>query len=714
VDHWEVRGWCADESGIEDHLTVEIFADDTFIGTVQCDQHRPDVQNLVGGSGFYGFTFRFSASHSDLFQTDRWISAREQTTRRFFGRILSPRSSLPERIGELGRLRTELEQIKTVLSRIEAEMPVYNRQFGFPLTAYSEYFAAYSQNADERLAAYRDRLNKLSIRSVVSIIMFVDGSSLEALDSSVQSVRQQIYPAWELVTVIDGTIPQGDAIKSFLTRQARIEPRVKPAIDEFPRSDRVEWGLRQCSGEAVGFLKCGDRLAPDALFHAMSTAQDGLAGLIYTDEDEFEILGDGSCVHHTPKFKPDFDLDLLLSHDYLGSFFLSSARVLAKVVPLGAQLFGAQRHDLALRLIEHLEPAQIRHVPRVLYHRNATRDSSNVESVAPACTQEESVRAVNAYFSRNGIAATAEPHTDPLGRARPGAARIKWALPEAPPMVSIIIPTRDRKDLLGPCLDSLALVSIEYPGQIEIIVVDNDTTEPEAKALLTHIVQSSRGRVLGFSGPFNWSAMNNFAAEQARGEVLIFLNNDTLVLSEGWCAELVSQACRPEIGAVGARLLYEDGLIQHAGVVTGIGRGLAANEGVGETVADGGYLGRSHLQRGVSAVTGACLATRKAVFEQVQGFDEVYLPIAFNDVDYCLKVRHAKLRVIYTPFATMYHYESKSRGIATVGKARQRQEHEERNFQLRYQDRIADPFYNPNFDSYDKPFAVLRPPRWDI
>jgi GT2 family glycosyltransferase len=204
--------------------------------------------------------------------------------------------------------------------------------------------------------------------------------------------------------------------------------------------------------------------------------------------------------------------------------------------------------------------------------------------------------------------------------------------------------------------------------------------------------------------------LNNFAAEQAQGDILIFLNNDTLVLSGGWCTELVSQASRQDVGAVGARLLYEDGTIQHAGVVIGLERGLAGHEGTGEAVLDGGYLGRSRLQRGVSAVTGACLATRRVVFERVQGFDEVHFPVTFNDVDYCLKVREAKLKVMYTPFATMYHYESKSRGIATTGEAKQRQYREEMNFQMRYKDR-TDPFYNPHFSRYSKPFTMLRVPR---
>jgi GT2 family glycosyltransferase len=358
-----------------------------------------------------------------------------------------------------------------------------------------------------------------------------------------------------------------------------------------------------------------------------------------------------------------------------------------------------------------MECPQIRHISRVLYHRDATLNALDIEAAEAGRVRENSLHAVNAYFDRNSIAATAEPHADPLGRAHPLAARIRWALPKAPPSVSIIIPTRDRKELLSPCLDSLASVSREYPGESEIIIVDNDTTEPKAKALLRKFAQTSYGRVLSFSGPFNWSAINNFAVGEAKGEVLIFLNNDTLVLSEGWCTELVSQASRPDVGAVGTRLLYENGAIQHAGVAIDVVRGLAAHEGVGEAVAHGGYLGRSHLQRSASAVTGACLATRRTVFEQVQGFDEIDLQITFSDFDYCLKVRKAKLKVIYTPFATMYHFESKSRGVGATGEARRRQDREETHFWVRWRDHIYDAFYNPHFERSAKPFTVLRPPR---
>ena len=340
IDHvniWEVRGWCGDEAGAGEDLVIEIFVDTIFVGTVSCDQLRPDVQRLLGGNGIYGFTFSFSASHLDLFQVDRWISAREQTTKRTFGRILFPRSSHPERIDHLARLHRELEQIRTVLDRIEAELPEQARQFSYPLSAYSEYFAAYVQCTEERVTVYRNRLDDLPSRPAVSIMLFVDTPCLEAIDMSIRSVKDQVYSAWELVVVVCNADALGDAVRSFLARQARSEPRIRLVMDELAVEppDRVA-PVGECSGGFVGFLKCGDRLSPDALFHAMSVPPDRPTKLIYADEDGFEAVSYGPWVHHSPKFKPDFDFDLLLSHDYLGNFLLVSAQLLAQAGPLAS------------------------------------------------------------------------------------------------------------------------------------------------------------------------------------------------------------------------------------------------------------------------------------------------------------------------------------------------------------------------------------------
>jgi GT2 family glycosyltransferase len=278
------------------------------------------------------------------------------------------------------------------------------------------------------------------------------------------------------------------------------------------------------------------------------------------------------------------------------------------------------------------------------------------------------------------------------------------------PEVSIIVPTRDRLDLLRPCVESVLRSAEAYAGRMELLIVDNGSTEVRTHEYFGSLGADTRVRVMPYPGPFNWSAINNAAAHAARGEVLIFLNNDTVVLAPAWCHELAANALRPDVGTVGGRLLYADGTIQHAGVVLGI-EGAAGHECIGETLAAGGYFGRTHLQRSTAAVTGACLATRRGLFEQLGGFDDVELKVAFSDVDYCLKVRRAGYRVVYNPFATLYHFESKSRGHELTDAQQKRHRGESACLQSRWGRELqADPYYNPHFERFGRPWERLRPP----
>ena len=274
----------------------------------------------------------------------------------------------------------------------------------------------------------------------------------------------------------------------------------------------------------------------------------------------------------------------------------------------------------------------------------------------------------------------------------------------------MIVPTRDRVDLLEPCLTSLIAASEHNRTRVEVLVVYNQSREPETFSALERIGRSFPLRVIDHDGAFNWALMNNRAAAQTEAEVLIFLNNDTAVLAQDWCDELCSQAMRPEIGAVGARLLYADGTIQHAGVVAGGWHAFAAHEGVGAPGGDPGYLERHVLLREVSAVTGACLATRRSVFESVGGFDALSLPIEGNDTDYCFRLRAAGLKVLYDPYCTLYHYESKSRGLNMDPLKRNQAEAANLLMRARWGEAYRnDPFYNPHFDRLAPPLSRLRP-----
>jgi GT2 family glycosyltransferase len=326
-------------------------------------------------------------------------------------------------------------------------------------------------------------------------------------------------------------------------------------------------------------------------------------------------------------------------------------------------------------------------------------------------------RAIGDFLSATGVADRTEITEAP---ATPGWARVKWTLPATPPRVTLIVPTRNRGDLLRRCAEGV-LRRTDYPD-LELIIMDNDSDEAETLALFERLKQDARVRVVPFRGAFNYSAVNNAAARVATGDILVLLNNDVDVIGGDWLQELVSHAVRPDVGAVGARLLFPDDTVQHAGVVLGVGSfaggpGVAGHFGLHAPASDIGYFGQTGLTREVSAATGACLALRKSVYDSVGGLDEENLPIAFNDVDLCLRIRASGLRIIFTPYATLYHLESASRGSDVDGVKARRFNREARMMRARWGRQLDnDPFYNANFSRYLGGFQLAVParrsPRW--
>jgi GT2 family glycosyltransferase len=503
-----------------------------------------------------------------------------------------------------------------------------------------------------------------------------------------------------------------DELRSLLHRYTG-DPRIR-WIENTSRSGiavNTNRGIREAQGEYIAFLDHDDELAPDALYHIALRLQDRKYGLLYSDEDRIEEDEFGHCVHHSPYFKPDFDSDLLLSLNYICHLVVVNREILNAVDGLRPGYEGAQDHDLLLRVVENLREEEVLHLPRVLYHWRVTPGSVSRTPQWADTIQQNIVAVVDDHLRRRQSAAKAEPHNDPLGSGRQFATRVRWSLPQSAPDISIVIATRDRLELLRPCIQSVLANLEQYPGRTEILIVDNDTTDPSTLRYFSQISALPHVRIVRFRGQFNYSSINNAGARQAAGDVLIFLNNDTVVLSKDWCVELVANAMRPEVGAVGARLLYPDGTIQHAGVILGI-EGVAGHECVGETPMAGGYFGRTQLQRSTAAVTGACLVTRKELFLKMDGgFDELDLKVAFNDVDYCMKLRKAGYRVIYNPFAVLYHLESKSRGREITQAQQERHRLEALAFRARWSDEeILDPYYNLHFERYARPFERLRPP----
>ncbi len=528
---------------------------------------------------------------------------------------------------------------------------------------------------------------------LISVLMPVHDPDVAVLEAALESVRNQLYGHWELCIADDASMRP--AVVRLLDRYAGLDPRIKVVHrhENGHIAHATNTALALAQGQFCAFLDHDDLLAEHALYEvARAIVTDPDLDLIYSDEDKVDDLGQ----RFEPHFKPDWNPELLYAQNYLNHLTVIRTSRVREVGALRAGFEGSQDHDLLLRVADHLTPDRVLHIPKVLYHWRAAVGSGTYSDRSLAKAEDARLRALTDMIARRGWPHRAE-------RGPRGFNRLVRALPE-PPLVSIVIPTRDLADSLAEVLDGL-LARTDY-GPLEIIIVDNDSVEPATRDLFERHAADPRVRVLPSPGPFNFSALSNAGAAAARGDVLLFLNNDVEVIEPGWLRELVSIACDPQVGAVGAKLLYPDGSLQHGGVVLGVG-GIACHSHLGIPRDDPGYFARMVILQEVSAVTGACLALRRSVFEEVGGFDQQHLAVAFNDIDLCLRIGAAGYRVIWTPHAQLIHHESKSRGLEdTLGK-RTRFEAEMRTMEARWGKLLVrDPFYNPNLSRAKANFRI--------
>ena len=527
---------------------------------------------------------------------------------------------------------------------------------------------------------------------LISVLMPVHDPAPRVLEAALASLRAQLYPHWELCAADDASTDP--AIRRLLARAARADPRVRvltrPENGHIARATNDALGLAR--GAFCAFMDHDDALTEDALYEvARAVRDDPDLVLIYSDEDKVDARGR----RFEPHFKPGFDRELLYGQNYINHLTVVRTEALRAVGGLRPGFEGSQDHDLLLRLTAGLDPLLVRHIPSVLYHWRAAGGSGTFSDRALERAEDARLRALREVVAPWGGRAERGPD---------GFNRLIRPLPEPPPRVSAIIPTRDRADLLGVTLDGL-LTATDYPD-VEAVVVDNGSTEPETAALLSRYASDPRLRVVSAPGPFNFSDLSNRGAQAATGAVLLFLNNDIEVLEPGWLGELVAHAVRSEIGAVGAKLVYPDGTVQHGGVVLGIA-GVAGHSHLGVPDDDPGYFCRMRLAHEVSAVTGACLAMRAEVFAEVGGFDARDLAVAFNDVDLCLRLRAAGYRIVWTPHAKLVHHESKSRGVEDTSEKKARFEAEMRVMLERWGPQLrADPYYNVNLSRNSAHYRV--------
>lgn len=503
-------------------------------------------------------------------------------------------------------------------------------------------------------------------------------------DSMVASVREQSYIDWELILI--NASPEVESLSERVRHAEESDPRIKAVFLErnYGISENTRRGISCATGDFVCFLDHDDLIEPDTLFeYAKAINEHPDADLIYCDEDILDLDGK----YKAPFFKPDFDIDLLRTKNYITHMLTVRLSLLTKLEIGAPEYDGAQDHHITLQAAERAR--YICHIPKVLYHWRVCETSSAGNPENKAYAADAGLRAVSAHLKRVGISAKV------LKGKYPFSYRVLYDVPEEHPLVSVIIPTSDHINILKTCIDSI-LGKTTY-DRYEIILVENNSKEAatfEYYETLYRLVPD-KVRVERWGGEFNYSKIVNFGVSKARGDYLLLLNNDTELITPEWMERLVGICSRGDIGAAGALLYYPDDTIQHAGVVVTAetGNHLFKNMPRGND----GYFNLVDCQRQLSAVTAACLMTTRKAFELVGGFEES-LTVCYNDVDYCLKLRDLGYAVVYTPEVQMYHYESLSRGLDEHGDKHVREIGEHALLFSRWHEfyALGDPFFTPN------------------
>jgi GT2 family glycosyltransferase len=531
-------------------------------------------------------------------------------------------------------------------------------------------------------AALHQRLQRLPIRPLISVCQWPDGALQPA---ALAALREQAYPHWELLS--------GDDAPA--SPDARVRVVSSPAATPAERFNAITGEAR---GEWLVPLRRGDRLARHALqILAEAAHRFEHANLIYADSDHITASG----LRHSPWLLCDANLELLRSTHYLSGLQAVRRSAWQALGGLQADFGDAAWHDIGLKLFEAAPSAPVVHLPHVLLHRAAEQP---VPAPVPTPAHASQCRAVEQHLQRRGLAASVEPSRD-------GGTWVRYRCPEPAPKVSLIVPTRNGLRLLRQCIHSV-LTRTGYPD-FEILIVDNGSDESETLDYLRTVVSDSRVRVHRDDRPFNFAALNNAAVPHCRGELLALVNNDIEAIESHWLAEMVGHAIRPDVGAVGARLWYPDRTLQHGGVLLGLGGG--AGHMHSHLMPDqAGHAGRARLTQELSAVTAACMVVRRAVYEQVGGMDAEHLVVDYNDIDFCLKLRAAGYRVIWTPHAQLIHHESATRGANRSAEQKARYARELACMRERWSHWLDnDPAYNPNWSlkNRDFEFTVTAAPR---
>lgn len=549
---------------------------------------------------------------------------------------------------------------------------------------------------EERRREILDHISNLSYQPLISVIVPVYNVEERWLRKCIESVQNQLYPKWELCIADDAS--SKEHIKDILREYATKDSRIKIVFRETNGhiSEASNSALELATGEFIALLDHDDELTPDALYENVALLnQHPDADMIYSDEDKINEEGK----KHSPYFKPDWSPDTLLSNMYTCHLGIYRTRLVRDIGGFRKGFEGSQDYDLVLRLTENTE--KIYHVPKILYHWRTLPQSTALNSSVKSYTHDAGLRAVKEAIIRRGIDGWVEPVKE-----TPNLYRVHYS-PIGEPFISILIPTRDMAGILDMCLSSI-FEKTSYRN-FEVIIIDNGSEQQDTFDVFAKWSkrEPERVRVERMDIPFNYSRLNNLAVQRTKGELILLLNNDIEVISQDWLEELAGQAIRPEVGAVGAMLLYPDNTVQHAGIILGVG-GVANHSHKHFASTNSGYFAKLRQITNYSAVTGACLMVRKDLFLKMNGLDE-QLAVAFNDVDFCLRLIQKGLYNVWLPHVKLYHHESKSRGYEDTPEKKARFLKEINFMKERWGDLLLnDPFYNPNLTLDREDFSIRK------
>jgi glycosyltransferase involved in cell wall biosynthesis len=554
----------------------------------------------------------------------------------------------------------------------------------------------YRYQAPEFSMENAERLVTFSDKPLISVLIPVYNTRVEWLEKAIGSIYRQWYENWE-ICIADDCSDAAETL-AYLTKldDPRITIRRLEANSNIARASNVALSIAR--GEYVALLDHDDELTADALYAVVRAINETGADFIYSDEDK--IGRKGKFVE--PHFKPNYSPEQFHSQNYLSHLGVVRKSIVDAVGGFTPGTDGAQDYDLYLKVLERTD--RIVHIPKVLYHWRKVRGSTATAFSEKSWAQDAGITALRNAMARRGLEAEVQPGQFP------GTYRVKYAI-EGAPLVSIVIPFKDRPELIRRCVHSILEQSTWR--RFEVVGVSNNSVETGTFEEMERLAGlDERIRFVEHNVPFNFSEINNFAVRaHARGEHVLMLNNDIEIISPEWIESLLEFSQRPDVGVVGARLYYPDGRLQHAGAILGIG-GVAGHSHKYFPRDHHGYFSRPHIIQNVSAVTAACCMVERRIFDEVSGLDEQNLTIAFNDIDFCLRVREAGYLNVYTPYCEAWHHESITRGRETTAEKQKRFEREVKYMLKRHAEvfNAGDPYYNPNLTLEHEDFSLKRPP----